>query len=143
VIGLAVHTEGGVAPAGQKLMEIVPISSAWVAKAQFPPLLADKLEPGLPVDVRFSTLHRTRTPVIQGRILTVSADQLVDEHSREPYFSVEVEPDEAAAETIRRAQLDVKPGMQVEVIVKTGERTLVNYLMKPLSERLVSAFKEE
>jgi protease secretion system membrane fusion protein len=143
VVGLAVHTEGGVVPAGQRLMDIVPQSSAWVIKAQFPPLLADKLHPGLPVRIRFSTLQRVRTPVLEGRVATVSADQIVDEHSREPYFSVAVEVDPAAAAELRASGLEVRPGMQAEVLVKTGERTLLAYLTQPLTERLVSAFTEE
>ena len=143
VIELAVHTEGGVVPAGQKLMDIVPQGSAWVVKAQFPPLLADKLTPGLPVDVRFATLHRVTTPVIEGRVATVSADRLIDERTHESYFAVEVVPGPQVDLAMRSAGVDVKPGMQAEVIVRMGERTLFNYLTKPLVERLVSAFKEE
>ncbi|MHA6495113.1 HlyD family type I secretion periplasmic adaptor subunit [Pseudomonas borbori] len=143
VIGLEVHTVGGVAPAGQRLMEIVPQGSAWVIKAQFPPMMADRLKPGLPVDVRFSSLQRVNTPVITGEVAVVSADQLIDEHSRLPYFSVEVAVSPDAIIDLREAGLDVKPGMQTEVIVRTGERTLINYLMRPITERLVGAFKEE
>jgi len=143
VVDLAVHTEGGVVPAGQRLMDIVPQGSAWVIKAQFPPLLADKLRPGLPVSIRFASLQRVRTPVLEGRVTTVSADQIVDERSREPYFSVAVEPGPDAAAALAEARLEVKPGMQAEVIVKTGERTLLNYLTRPLTERMVSAFTEE
>ncbi|WP_137820002.1 HlyD family type I secretion periplasmic adaptor subunit [Pseudomonas sp. 2FG] len=143
VMGLAVHTVGGVVPAGQRLMDLVPQGSSWVVKAQFPPLVADRLKPGLPVDVRFASLQRVNTPVMSGKVTTVSADQLIDEHSRLPYFSVEVEVSPEVVSELRRAGLDVKPGMQVEVIIKTGERTLMNYLMKPVTERLVGAFKEE
>ena len=143
VMGLAVHTVGGVVPAGQRLMDIVPQGLAWVIKAQFPPMMADRLKSGLPVDVRFASLQRVNTPVMTGEVSTVSADQLIDEHSRLPYFSVEVTVSPDAINELREAGLDVKPGMQAEVIVKTGERTLMNYLMRPIAERLVGAFKEE
>lgn len=143
VMGLAVHTEGGVAPAGQRLMDIVPQGSSWLVKAQFPPMMADRLKPGLPVDVRFASLQRVNTPVMTGQVATVSADQLIDEHSRLPYFSVEVAVSPEAISDLRAAGLEVKPGMQAEVIIKTGERTLVNYLMRPVTERLIGAFKEE
>jgi len=143
VMGLAVHTVGGVAPAGQRLMDIVPQGSSWVIKAQFPPMVADRLKAGLPVDIRFASLQRVNTPVMTGKVSTVSADQLIDEHSRLPYFSVEVEVNPEAIINLRETGLDIKPGMQAEVIIKTGERTLMNYLMRPVTERLIGAFKEE
>lgn len=143
VMGLAVHTVGGVAPAGQRLMDIVPQGSSWVVKAHFEPMMADRLKPGLPVDVRFGSLQRIQTPVITGNVTTVSADQLIDEHTGAPYFSVEVQVSPQDIIELRDAGLDIKPGMQAEVLVKTGERTLANYLMQPITERLVGAFKEE
>jgi len=76
-------------------------------------------------------------------VKTVSADQIVDAHSREPYFSVAVDPGPGAAAELRRSGLDVRPGMPVEVLVRTGERTLLNYLLRPLTERLARAFTEE
>lgn len=143
VMGLAVHTVGGVVPAGQRLLDLVPQGASWVVKAQFPPLLADRLKLGLPVDVRFASLHRVNTPVMSGKVASVSADQLIDEHSRLPYFLVEVEVSPSRVSELSHTGLEVRPGMQVEVIIKTGERTLLNYLMKPITERLVGAFKEE
>lgn len=143
VMGLAVHTVGGIAPAGQRLMDIVPQGSSWVVKAQFPPMMADRLKPGLPVDLRFGSLQRVHTPVIVGKVATVSADQLIDEHTNSPYFSVEVSVSPQDIIHLRDLGLDIKPGMQAEVLVKTGERTLANYLMQPVAERMAGAFKEE
>ena len=143
VMGMTVHTVGGIAPAGQRLMDIVPQGSSWVVKAQFPPMMADRLKPELPVDVRFGSLQRVHTPVIVGKVATVSADQLIDEHTGSPYFSVEVSVSPEAIIHLRELGLDIKPGMQAEVLVKTGERTLANYLMQPVTERMAGAFKEE
>ncbi len=143
VMGLTVHTEGGVVPAGQRLMDVVPQGADWVVKVQFPPLVADRLKPGLPVDVRFSSLQRIQTPVLEGEVTKVSPDQLIDPASGMAYFSAEVAVGPSVREELADAGLEVKPGMQVEVLVKTGERTLINYLMKPITERLVGALKEE
>jgi len=143
VMGLAVHTVGGIAPAGQRLMDIVPQGSSWVVKAQFPPMMADRLKPGLAVDLRFGSLQRVHTPVIVGRVATVSADQLIDDHTGSPYFSVEVSVSPQDIVKLSELGLDIKPGMQAEVLVKTGERTLANYLMQPVAERMAGAFKEE
>jgi protease secretion system membrane fusion protein len=143
VIGLAVHTEGGVIPAAQKLMDIVPVRSAWIIKAKFEPLVADRLKIGLPVNLRFSSLNSSTMPVVEGKVLTVSGDQLLDEQTRLPYFAVEVE---VSAETVARLQthgLVVKPGMQAEVMVQTGERTFLNYLLRPLAQRIRGALTEE
>lgn len=143
VIGLAVHTEGGVIPAAQKLMDIVPVRSAWIIKAKFEPLVADRLKIGLPVNLRFSSLNSSTMPVVEGKVLTVSGDQLLDEQTRLPYFAVEVE---VSAETVARLQthgLVVKPGMQAEVMVQTGERTFLNYLLRPLEQRIRGALTEE
>lgn len=143
VMSLAVHTVGGIAPAGQRLMDIVPQGSSWVVKAQFPPMMADRLKPGLKVDLRFGSLQRVHTPVIVGTVSTVSADQLVDEKTNSPYFAVEVSVSPQDVIHLRDLGLDIKPGMQAEVLVKTGERTLANYLMQPVAERMAGAFKEE
>ena len=74
---------------------------------------------------------------------TVSPDQLIDEHTNSPYFSVEVSVNPEQVEELHDLGLDIKPGMQAEVLVKTGERTLANYLMQPIAERMAGAFKEE
>ncbi len=143
VMALAVHTIGAVAPAGERLLDIVPQDAAWQVKAQFPPLVVDRLAVGLPVDLRLSSLQRVHTPVMLGSVATVSADQLIDEQSHQPYFSVGVDVDPESVAKLTDVGLAIKPGMQVEVIVRTGERTLMNYLLKPLSERMITAFKEE
>ena len=143
VIGLSVHTEGGVIPAAQRLMDIVPLGSAWIIKARFEPLVADRLKPGLQVNLRFSSLNSATLPIVQGKVLTVSGDQLLDEQTRLPYFAVEVEIGTEAVEELARHGLEVTPGMQAEVLVQTGERTFLNYLLKPLTSRLSGALQEE
>lgn len=143
VMGLAVHTEGGVVAPLQLLMEIVPQQASWIVKAEFAPSLAERLTPGLPVDVRFATLERARTPVVTGRVATVSADQQRDARTGVAHFVVAIEPTPEAEQQLRAADLTVRPGMQADVIVKTGERTLASYLLKPLTERLAGALREE
>jgi protease secretion system membrane fusion protein len=143
VIGLAVHTEGGVIPAAQRLMDIVPRGSAWIIKAKFEPLVADRLKIGLPVNLRFSSLNSATLPVVEGKVLTVSGDQLLDEQTGLPYFAVEVEVGAEAVAKLQAHSLDVKPGMQAEVMVQTGERTFLNYLLSPLEKRIRGALKEE
>ncbi|MEK1906206.1 MAG: HlyD family type I secretion periplasmic adaptor subunit [Pseudomonas sp.] len=143
VIGLTVHTVGGVIPAAQRLMDIVPFGSAWIIKAKFEPVVADRLKNGLPVNLRFSALNSATLPVVEGKVLTVSGDQLLDEQTRLPYFAVEVEVSPEAVARLQAHGLEVKPGMQAEVMVQTGQRTFLNYLMRPLEQRIRGALKEE
>ncbi|MBD1553923.1 HlyD family type I secretion periplasmic adaptor subunit [Pseudomonas typographi] len=143
VLDLTVHTIGGVATAGQALMEVVPLDAPLGVTARFPPMLANKLKPGLPVQVHFTALQRVDTPLVMGTVVTVSADQLIDEQTHMPYFSARIELPPDSLAKLRASGLPVKPGMLADVTVVTGERTLVNYLVKPLRERLLAAFKEE
>lgn len=143
VMGLTVHTVGGVVGPGQKLMEIVPAEGDWIIKAQFEPLVADRLQPGLPVSIRFGSLRRANTPILTGKVVNVSADQMLDEVSKQPYFAVEVQADAQTDKSMQKAGLEIRPGMQAEVVVKTGERSLMAYLLQPLTERMAGAMIEE
>jgi protease secretion system membrane fusion protein len=143
VMDLTVHTVGGVAQAGQSLMQVVPLDAPMAINARFQPLMANKLRPGLPVHVHFTALQRVDTPTVVGKVSTVSADQLIDEQTHQPYFSAKVEIPADTVVDLQKAGLLVRPGMLADVTVVTGERTLMNYLMKPLRERLLAAFKEE
>jgi protease secretion system membrane fusion protein len=106
-------------------------------------LVADRLKPDLPVKLNFSSLTSATMPAVTGKVLNVSGDQLIDEQSRLPYFAVEVEVGADAVATLLANGLDVKPGMQAQVLVQTGERTFMNYLLKPVTARLRGALKEE
>lgn len=143
VMDLAIHTIGGVVQAGQRLMDVVPVQSSWVIKSRFPTMAADRLKPGLPVAIRFSSLQRANTPVLTGKVTTVSADQILDEHNRLPYYQAVVKPDPNVSTELQRVGLEVKPGMEVEVLASTGERTLLNYLLKPILQRMSGALREE
>lgn len=144
VMGLSVTTEGGVIIAGAKLMDIVPIESRITIEAQVRPHLIDKVLPGASAQVRFSALESTRTPVIEGRIEWVSPDRFhTPEDSRNPdgYYLAKVLIEPSESEKLNG--LKVIPGMPADVLIKTGERTFLQYLMKPFSDRLAHAVKEQ
>ncbi len=143
VLDLSLHTIGGVVQAGQRLMDVVPMQSSWLVKSRFPTMAADRLKPGLPVAIRFSALQRANTPVLTGKVDTVSADQIIDAHTQLPFYQAMVRPDRNLLAELERAGLAVKPGMEVEVLVNTGERTLLNYLLKPIREKMTGALREE
>jgi protease secretion system membrane fusion protein len=141
VMGLAVHTVGGVVGAGSPMMEVVPGNEALRIDAQLAPHLIDKVRPGLTVDVLFSALNQATTPHVPGRVLDVSADVLNEPRlNNEPYFKLTVEITPEGMALLKSH--DIRAGMPVEVFVRTGERTAMNYLLKPLRDRLNRALTE-
>lgn len=143
VVDLAVFTNGGVVPSGFKMMDIVPSGDALIVEGQLPVNLVDKVHPGLPVELIFSAFNANKTPHIEGEVVRVSADRLVDEKSGNPYYKVRVRVTDEGARKIGVHQLNIIPGMPVDLFVKTGERTMMSYLIKPILDRAHSALSEE
>ena len=143
VLGMNVFTKGGVVAPGFKLMDIVPTADALIVEGQLPVHLVDKVHPGLPVDLIFSAFNVNSTPHIAGEVTTVAADRLVDEKSGQPYYKVMARVKPEGLKDIQRLKLEVRPGMPVDMFVKTGERTMMNYLFRPIVDRMKSAMKEE
>lgn len=140
VVGLNVFTVGGVVQPGQPLMDIVPTDEPLRVDAQISPHLIDRVQVGLPVDLMFVNFNASTTPRIPGIVKMVGADVLVDKEARQSFYRAQVE---VTPEGMRKlGERKVIPGMQVEVLVRTGERTLLNYLFKPLRDRMRSALTE-
>ena len=140
VVGLAVHTIGGVVPAGAPMMEIVPGDEPLKIEAQVAPHLIDKVHPDLDVDILFPAFNQATTPHIPGRVVQVSADVLVEPKQGIPYFKATVEVTPEGMKQLRHYQ--IRAGMPAEVFIRTGERTMLNYLLKPLADRLNRALTE-
>lgn len=141
VVGLDVYTEGGVIKPGQALMDIVPQGEPLLVEARVPVQMVDKVHPGLPVELLFSAFNQSTTPRIAGEVTLVSADRQVDERTDEPYYTVRAQV--SAAGMHQLDGLQIRPGMPVEAFVKTGERSMLNYLFKPLLDRSHMALVEE
>ncbi|WP_048257154.1 HlyD family type I secretion periplasmic adaptor subunit [Pectobacterium brasiliense] len=141
VVGLKVFTEGGVIAPGQTLLEIVPDDQPLFVDARLPVELVDKVWPGLPVELQFVAFNQSTTPRVAGTVELLSADRLLDERDGSPYYSLRVQVGEAGKRALEG--LEVKPGMPVQGFVRTGERSFVNYLFKPLMDRLHLALTEE
>ena len=143
VVGSNVFTRGGVVGAGAKLMEIVPDDDALVVEGQLAVNLIDRIHVGLPVELNLSAFNSNRTPHIPGTVITVAADRTVDERTGAPYYKVRVRVTPEGARLIAAKKLDVVPGMPVDMFVKTGERTMMSYLLKPVFDRVKSSMTEE
>ena len=141
VVGLKVNTVGGTVPSGQVLAEIVPAKAELIVEAQVPPNLIDKVKLGLLTDMRFSAFNADTTPVIEGKVILVGADKQPAAAGGPPgdFYLAKVEATQDGLNKLGSAK--IQPGMPVDVIFKTGERTFMSYLLKPLSDKFAMAFK--
>jgi len=141
VMGLAAQTVGGVIGPGQKVMDIVPQDEPLLLETHIPPHLIDRVQPGLEADVRFSSFAHSPLLVVPGEVVSVSHDLLVNEQTGVPYYLARVIVTEEGMKKLGKRQLQA--GMPVEVVVITGERSMLTYLLHPLLKRVASSMKEE
>ncbi|WP_370599732.1 HlyD family type I secretion periplasmic adaptor subunit [Pseudomonas nitroreducens] len=141
VIGMTVHTVGGVVHPGTPLLDIVPSISELIIEAQVPPVDIDRIAIGKRADIRFSAFNAATTPVIEGEVASVSADRLVNEKSGTPYYLARVRVTEHGVRTLGERKL--VPGMPADVLIITGQRTLLQYLMQPARNALAQSMIEE
>ena len=141
VVGLSVFTNGGVIQPGTQLMDVVPADEPLMVEVKVPVHLIDKVYAGLPVEMMFTAFNQKTTPHIPGEVVTVAADRLVDEQTGDPYYRVEARVTPEGTEML--AAHDVRPGMPVDTLIKLGERSLLNYLFKPITDRLGTALVQE
>lgn len=141
VVGLVVQSAGAVIGAGQKIMDIVPRDEALMLDAQIAPHLIDRVRPGQTVDVRFSAFAHSPQLVVDGTLVSLSNDILVDEATRVPFYLGRVAITPEGIKTLGNRQM--QPGMQAEVVIRSGERSLLTYLLHPLTKRIAASMKEE
>ncbi len=141
VVGLAVQTVGGVVTPGQKLMDIVPKGAPLLLEAHVAPHMIDRVKSGMPVDVRFSSFANSPQLVVQGVVDSVSGDLLTEPSTNVSYYLARVRVTDKGVKELGARQLH--PGMPVEVIFKGGERTMLTYLLHPLTKRMAASMREE
>jgi protease secretion system membrane fusion protein len=145
VVGMSISATGGVVMAGQKLMDVVPKSEALLIDAKVLPHIIDKVHTGMDVSVRFNTFANTPQLVVPGKLMALSSDVISDPNAGMAGVSsyylgrVEITPEGLKILGSRVLQ----PGMPTEVLFKVGERTLLNYIMYPLTKRIAASLKEE
>lgn len=141
VVGVNVFTRGGVVSPGFRMMDIVPSDDALIVEGQVPVHLIDKVHKDLQVELLFAAFNQNKTPHIPGVVTQVSADRFVDDKTGMPYYKMQAQVAPEGKEML--SSLLVRPGMPVEVFIKTGERTMMSYLLKPLFDRAATALSEE
>ena len=143
IVGLAFQTVGGVVPAGQKLMDVVPEREVLTLEARIAPHLIDAVRAEQLADVRFSGFAHSPQLVVEAKVVTVSADLITEQTPQGvmSYFLARLQITPAGLKALGRHQ--VQPGMMAEVIVRTGERTVLSYLLHPLTRRVAASMKEQ
>jgi protease secretion system membrane fusion protein len=142
VVGLAVQTVGAVLQPGQKLLDVVPTQQTLLLEAHIPPHLIDKVHTGLSADVRFNSFAHSPQLVVEGKLVSVSGDLLSDPQTPQyTYYLARVQLTPEGMKTLGQRQM--QPGMPVEIVIKTGERSLLTYLLHPLTKRMAASMKEE
>ena len=141
VVGLAVQTVGAVVQPGQQIMSIVPPGEPLVLEARVAPHLVDRVHTGLAADVRFASFAHTPQLVVRGQVATVSGDLLTDAQTNVSYYLARVKLTPEGMKALGGRQL--QPGMPAEIVIKTGERSLLTYLAAPLFKRMAGSMKEE
>jgi HlyD family secretion protein len=141
VLQSTVHTVGGVITAGDAIMMIVPQSDDLQVEAKVNPQDIDKLQIGQKTLLRLSAFNQRTTPELNGVVTRVSPDVTTDQRTGQSYYTIRVSmpPQEVA----RLGDVRLIPGMPVEAFVQTGDRTMLSYLIKPLSDQLMRAFREK
>jgi HlyD family secretion protein len=141
VFQLAVHTVGGVITAGDPIMLIVPEADNLSVEAKVNPQDIDQLQLNQKAMLRFTAFNARTTPEIEGIVTRISADTSTDQRTGQSYYTIRIA---MTAEQIERlGNVKLLPGMPVEAFVQTGDRTMLSYLMKPLHDQFVRAFREK
>lgn len=137
-----VHTVGGVVSPGQTLMQIVPQTDNLLVGIRIDPNDIDAIHEGQKVNLRFTSLDRRRTPEAWGKIESVSPDLVTEQQTGRRYYTANVRID---ADELAKLDKSIKllPGMPVESFVTTGDRSVLSYLLHPLTEEMQLAFREE
>jgi protease secretion system membrane fusion protein len=141
IFNLSVFTKGAVTQMGSVLFEVEPQDAALIVEAQVPVHLIDKVHVNLPVELMFPAFNQRSTPNIPGKVIVVPNNRSQDPRTGEPYYKIQVEVTDAGKRKLRDNK--VRPGMPSQVFIVTGERTMMSYLFKPITDRVHTSFREE
>lgn len=143
VVGLALSSSGGVLTPGQRLMDIVPQGETLVLDAKLPPFVIDRVKAGDSVEVRFTAFAHSPQLVVDAKLTSLSRDVVAETQGNQTfsYYLGRVEVTPTGFKELGTRQM--QPGMPAEVLIKTGERSLLTYLLHPLTKRVAGAMKEE
>ncbi|OQW71587.1 MAG: hemolysin secretion protein D [Proteobacteria bacterium ST_bin11] len=141
ILGLTIHNVGTVVSPGRPILEVVPQSEELIVTAQVSTMDIDRVHEGLKAEVRFSSFKQALAPKVEGKVVVLSADRLSDERTGMSYYQAQIEITPESYEKL--GDIELLPGMPAEVLINTGERTVLEYLLQPISSAVSRAFIED
>lgn len=143
VVGLETHTLGAVLEPGKPVMSIVPNAQGFLIDTRIAAQDIDNIHVGQPAEIRFSAFNQRRSRVVEGTLINVSADSFQDESTGESYYRGRVRVSEAGQESMSGEEMQLLSGMPAEVMLRTGEKTLMGYVMQPVTDMLARAMRQD
>jgi epimerase transport system membrane fusion protein len=130
---------------GQRILDLVPGNERLVVEAKLSPQDVDQVRIGQMADVRFTAFRQRDMPKVEGRLVRLSADRMIEEAGgvKQPYYLARIEIAPDGIRELKRLKLELLAGMPADVLVKTGERTFWHYLTAPLSDMVTRSMKED
>jgi HlyD family type I secretion membrane fusion protein len=144
IANMQYHTadSSGVIPPGSPILDIVPQDDTLLIEARVSPIDIDVVRKGLKSRVRLTAFKSRSVPTLIGEVIHVSADKLIDPNTGIPYYKAKIEIDEQMLASLAE-HIELYPGMPADVLIVTGERTFIEYLLSPISDSINKAFKEQ
>jgi HlyD family secretion protein len=142
VLGLTQHTVGGVVGSGELLMNVVPANAPLIVQARIRPQDVDDVHAGMKAKVHLSAFNQRKVDPVDGEVFSVSADRLTDEQTGMGYFMVEVRIPPKELKSLPKG-VALTPGMPADVAIQTGTRSILDYIVSPLTDTIEDALKEE
>ena len=141
VIGMTVHTVGGIVRPATPLLDIVPSVSDLIVEVHVQPVDIDRISIGKSARIRFSAFNSATTPEIEGEVVQISADRLTDERTGAPYYLARIRVTEEGQAKLGDRKL--VPGMPADALINTGERTMLQYILQPARNAISESMIEE
>lgn len=143
VVGLETHTIGAVIEPGKPVMNIVPNAEGFLIDTRIAARDIDSVHVGQPAEIRFSAFNQRRSTVVKGTLINVSADSFEDESTGESYYRGRVRVSETGKKSMSDEEMQLLSGMPAEVMLRTGEKTLMGYIMQPVTDMLARAVRQD
>ena len=143
VVGMDIHTIGGVIPPGKEILSVVPKDSKLVIIAEVQTTDIDKVKIGLNSDLMFPAFNMRQIHVIEGKVIGISADSFINQQTGMPYYEAKIEVTPDGMKTLEENNFKLVPGMPATVMIRLGDSTVLNYIIKPFKNMVIRGFNEE
>lgn len=142
ITNLKIHTVGGVVGAGEVMMNLIPTGDRLIVEAHVSPQDVDAVHPGLLAQVRLTAFKSRYLHPVEGKVTTISADRVDDKNTKESYYVARIEIPESELAALGK-NIKLTSGMPADVLIVTGTRTMLSYIMRPIRESFGHAFHDQ